>query len=63
MWNNDFAQEDMMGWESVWSWFMSLHGIFTLFAMAIIVIVCIAIYRDWRRDQLDDLRWNETRHE
>jgi len=63
MWQDTYSPENMMGWGGAWNWFMSFHGLFTVISLAIIVFVCIALYRDWRRDQLNDPGMGKTNHE
>ncbi len=51
--NDDWTQQGMMGWGGDWwHWFSSFPGVLSLVSLTIIVIVCIDLFRDWRRDHV-----------
>lgn len=53
MWNGDSAQEGMMGWDGGWNWLFGFDGVLSLIFLTIIVVVGIALFRDWRRGRRD----------
>lgn len=53
MWNGDSAQEGMMGWDGGWNWLFGFQGVLSLIFLTIIVVVGIALFRDWRRGRRD----------
>lgn len=63
MWNNTYSHGNMMGWDSIWHWLMSFNGLFALFALVVIIFTCVALFNDWRQDQLEDQRWGKPKHE
>jgi len=59
MWQDAYGHENMMDWDGAWYWLMSFHGLFFLISLAVIVLACAALYRDWRRDQSENQGWRK----
>lgn len=49
MLNDGWTQNGMMEWSDVWHWVFSFYGILSIVSLTIIVIVGIALFRDWHR--------------
>ena len=45
--------------DNMWQWFMGFHGIWTVVFLAIVLIVGIAIVRDWSRNRKFKFTLNE----
>jgi len=59
MWNDGWPDQGMMGWGGGWNWFFSFPGALSLVSLTIIVVVGIALFREWRRGRMGGSDPNE----
>lgn len=63
MWQDNYSHGSMMGWDSTWHWLMSFHGLFSLFALAVIIFAIFSLYRDWQEEKFEDRGWRNSKHQ
>ena len=61
MWNDGMLQPGMMDWSMAgawgggdWHWMFSIHGLISIFFIAVIIFAATALLRDWRGERRDD---------
>ena len=55
MFDGNWTHYGMMGgYEGGWPWFMGFHGILSIVLLAFIIVVGIALFREWRHRRDED---------